>query len=85
MTPIRVKLRELRTARGLTQQQLAESAGVHQGTISELEAGKTARIDFAVLDRLCGALADAPLKDTTQKEIVRVGDLLERDVAKKRR
>lgn len=36
------RLRELRTAAGLTQQQLADVAGITQATLSRLEAGTQA-------------------------------------------
>jgi len=67
MTPIVVRLRELREARGLSQLQLSERAGVRQATISELESGKKLRLDFGILDRLCAALGVEP------------GELLERE------
>lgn len=73
MTPIRVRLRELRAKRGLSQQALGERAGVRQATISDLESGKSQRADFAVLDRLARALD------------VDIGDLLEREPEKRRR
>jgi transcriptional regulator with XRE-family HTH domain len=66
MSPISVRLREAREEAGLTQTELAEKSGVRQATISELETGKTRRVDLDVLDRLCGALRLAP------------GDLLKR-------
>jgi DNA-binding Xre family transcriptional regulator len=71
MTPIRVRLYELREKRGWTQQALSDAANVKQSTISELETGKRKRIDFAVLERLAMALDVEP------------GELLERE--KKRR
>jgi transcriptional regulator with XRE-family HTH domain len=73
MSPISVRLRAAREEAGLTQLQLAERAGVRQATISELETGKTRRVDLDVLDRLCAALGVAP------------GDLLEREPRKGRR
>lgn len=73
MSPIRVRLRELRQARGWSQQELGERAAVKQATISELETGKTQRADFAVLDRLAGALQ------------VSIGELLEREPDARRR
>jgi len=72
MSPIRVRLRELRDAKGWSQQRLGEEAGVRQATISELETGATQRADFAVLDRLAQALGCEP------------GELLEREKRKKR-
>lgn len=66
MSPIAITLRRARVALGLTQSQLAEKAGVRQATISELETGKTRRVDLDVLDRLCEVLGVQP------------GELLER-------
>lgn len=73
VTPIRIRLRELRDDRGLSQQALGDLAGVRQATISELESGKAKRVDFSTLDRLAKALGVEP------------GLLLERDSARKRR
>ena len=67
LSPISVTLRQAREAAGLTQLQLAVLADVRQATISELETGKTRRVDLDVLDRLCGALGVEP------------GELLERE------
>lgn len=66
MTPIQVRLKELRKAKGWTQGTLADKANVRQATISEIESGKKQRIDLKILDRLCGALGVTP------------GDLLKR-------
>jgi DNA-binding Xre family transcriptional regulator len=71
MSPISVVLKKAREDAKLTQLQLAEAAKVRQATISELETGKTRRVDLEVLDRLCGVLKVEP------------GDLLAR-VPKKR-
>jgi transcriptional regulator with XRE-family HTH domain len=70
MSPIVVRLRELREKAGLSQQALADLAGVRQGTISELESGKKQRLDFGILDRLCAALRVEPgelLSRTTRR------------------
>lgn len=56
----------------MTQAALARAIGVRPATISDLENGKSTRIDFALLDLLCGALRVAP------------GDLLERRAARPR-
>lgn len=51
------RLAELRTAAGLTQDQLADRAGLHRSEISNLEGAKNAhapRLDTAV--KLAGAL-----------------------------
>ena len=56
MSPIQIRLRELRKAKGLTQVQLAELCGMPQSTISRIESGSTTGIDFDTLDRVAGAL-----------------------------
>ena len=53
MTPVEIRLKEVRKDRGLTQVQLAEKAAIDQATISRIEAG-TSSINLHVLDRLCG-------------------------------
>ncbi len=48
-------IQRIRTDAGLTQRQLAETLGVSQRYLSELEAGKPKRIDenyFGILSRL---------------------------------
>lgn len=61
MTPVTIRLRELREARGLTQVGLSRASGVPQPTISRIESGTTA-IDLGVLERLADALdVDAAL------------------------
>ena len=60
MTPIQIRLRDLRAARGFTQEELASVAQVRQGTISAIERGVTTRIDLAVLERLAKALDVEP-------------------------
>ena len=66
MTPLLLRLRELREAAGLTQEQLAEMVGTRQGTISDHERGKATRIDYDLIERLADALGIQP------------GDLFER-------
>jgi transcriptional regulator with XRE-family HTH domain len=60
MTPLVLRLRELREKAGLSQAELARRAGVAQSAISKMEAGGTKGVDFTTLERLAGALA---LKD----------------------
>ena len=60
MTPIVLRLRELREAAGLTQEQLAELVGTRQGTISDHERGKATRIDYDLIERLADALGVEP-------------------------
>jgi len=60
MTPIVLRLREIREAKGLTQADLAEAAGVRRATISDLETGKSANTTLDLVDRLCTALSVEP-------------------------
>ena len=56
MTPVIFRIRELRTARGWSQQELAERSGARQATISDMENGKVRRLDLDVLEGLADAL-----------------------------
>ncbi len=56
MNPIHVRLRELRDARGWTQLELADRAGVTRATVSRIEGGKVASLDLEVFDKLAKAL-----------------------------
>lgn len=56
MSPLYLRVRELRTAKGLSQAELAQQAKVRIATISEIENQKTKRVDFDVLERLAEAL-----------------------------
>ncbi len=60
MTPTSLKLAELRSKAGLSQMELAERAGTTQGTISNLETGKSRRIELDLLDRIAEALGRKP-------------------------
>lgn len=60
MTPITLRLQELRDRRGLSQAELARRSGVSQATISRIEAGKTKGVDLVTLDRLSRALGVSP-------------------------
>lgn len=65
LTPIRITLREARKAKGLTQVELAELAGVRPATISDLESRKRDRqarrlIDLDVIEKICRALGMVP-------------------------
>lgn len=62
VSPIRLTVREIREAKGMTQLELAERAGIRRATVSEIEGGATTRIDLGVLERLANALdVDASL------------------------
>jgi len=56
MTPITLRIREVRLSRGLTQMQLADKAGVQQAAISSLETRQLRKIDVGVLERVARAL-----------------------------
>jgi transcriptional regulator with XRE-family HTH domain len=56
MTPISIRLEELRNAKGWSQAELARRSGVPQSTISRIEAGKTNSIELSNLERLASAL-----------------------------
>jgi transcriptional regulator with XRE-family HTH domain len=56
MTPISLRVKELREAKGLTQQELADAAGVGRVTVNRIENERVAGIDFDTLERLANAL-----------------------------
>jgi transcriptional regulator with XRE-family HTH domain len=60
MSPLRFRVRELRESKGLSQAQLANEAGARQATISDMETGRTKRVDIALLERLAAALGVEP-------------------------
>lgn len=61
MSPITLRVRELREELGWTQGELAERAGITRATVNRLENARPASIDFAVLEKLADALdVDAP-------------------------
>lgn len=54
------KLRDLRTARRMSQTQLAQAAGLRQPAVARLEAGRIANPTIATLERLAAALRIKP-------------------------
>ncbi len=58
--PLRLRIRELREAKGWSQDELAQRAHVRQATISNFERGKTRSVDLDVLDRIATALRVDP-------------------------
>jgi len=60
MTPVRLRLAELREAKAMSIDALAAEAGVSRSTIIRLEQHHTTRIDFDVLDKLATALGVDP-------------------------
>jgi putative transcriptional regulator len=60
MSMIAIQLGLLRTARQLSQRELARRTNLRPDTISALERGQTTGIDFATLAKLCDALHCTP-------------------------
>lgn len=60
MSPIRLRIREVREERGFSQEQLANLAGVRQATVSELERRRGGRVDLDVVEKLAAALGVEP-------------------------
>jgi transcriptional regulator with XRE-family HTH domain len=56
MTPFGERMRELRAARGLTQQQQADQLGVSTAYISALETGARGRPSAPFVDQICAWL-----------------------------
>jgi transcriptional regulator with XRE-family HTH domain len=56
MSPVRLRVRELREVQGLTGAELARRAKVRPSTLSAIENHQTTGIDFDTLDRLAVAL-----------------------------
>jgi len=57
---VRLRVRELREARGWSQAELARRAGVRVATVNRIELERTNAIDFRVLDVLAHALEVDP-------------------------
>ena len=55
MSPVRLRVKELRTARAWSQEELSRRADVRQATISDMENGKAKSVDLALLERLAAA------------------------------
>ncbi len=60
MTPVRLRVKELRTAKGMTQAILADLARVRPATLTAIENERTTGVDFDVLERLATALGVDP-------------------------
>jgi transcriptional regulator with XRE-family HTH domain len=69
MTPVALRLAQLRNAKHWSQSELARRSGVPQSTISRLESGDTRSIDLDNLGKLAEALGvnAAYLIDHTQE------------------
>lgn len=60
MSPLVLRVRELREALGLTQAELADRAGVRRATVNRIENARVTAIDLEVLEKLAGVLRVEP-------------------------
>jgi transcriptional regulator with XRE-family HTH domain len=60
MMTLTLNLREHRERNGLSQAELAKAVGVRQATISDLETGKSRRIELDLLEKLAKVLGVKP-------------------------
>ena len=67
MSPLSLNLKHYREAAGLTQSELAKRVGVRQATISDLETGKSRRIELDLLEKLAKALGVKAAKLIAEK------------------
>ena len=60
MSPLVLRVRELRKALGLTQAEVAERAGVRRATVNRIENAKVTAVDLDVLEKLADVLGVEP-------------------------
>ena len=60
MSPLALRIKELRDVKGWSQAELARQSGVHQPTISRLEANQSDSVSLSNLERLAKALGCEP-------------------------
>ncbi len=60
MTPIVLRVRELREAKGWSQHRLSQKAGIRRATLSAIENNQTTGVDFETLEKLAEALGCDP-------------------------
>jgi len=60
VTPLTLRIRELRTRRGWSQAELGRRAGVHASTVNRVERGETTTLSLGNLERLARALGVSP-------------------------
>jgi transcriptional regulator with XRE-family HTH domain len=70
MSPVGLRVRELREGRGWTQAELARRAGIRRATVNRIENSRIKSIDLEVLEKLATALEVHPaaLIERTEKE-----------------
>ena len=60
MTPIMLRVKELREAKGWSQAELADKAGIRRATVSAIESNQKTGVDFETLERMAKALGCDP-------------------------
>ena len=60
MSPLSLRIRELRTAKGWTQTELARRAKIRRATVNRIENDHIKSIDLEVLEKLARALGCDP-------------------------
>lgn len=60
MSPITLRVRELRQRRRWSQAELGRRAGVASTTVNRIERGETASVTFGTLEKLARALDVSP-------------------------
>ncbi len=56
MTPLSLRIKEIRKAKGWTQAELARKAGIRRATVNRIENARVKAIDLDVLEKLARAL-----------------------------
>ena len=56
MTPLSLRIREVRQVKGWTQAELARRAGIRRATVNRIENARVKAIDLDVLEKLAKAL-----------------------------
>jgi putative transcriptional regulator len=60
MMTLTLNLKEYRERKGLSQEELATAVGIRRATISDLETGKSRRIELDTLEKLARVLGVKP-------------------------
>ncbi len=60
MTPLSLRIREVRQVKGWTQAELARRAGIRRATVNRIENARVKAIDLEVLKKLAKALGCDP-------------------------
>ena len=60
MTPLSLRIREIRQVKGWTQTELARRAGIRRATVNRIENARVKAIDLEVLEKLAKALGCDP-------------------------